>query len=458
MMRRWSGPGGFAHVLRVGLPLVASMGSTTVMQFTDRVFLANHSLDAISAALPAGVAFFMFLSFFFGAVSYVGVFIAQYSGANRPDRVGAALWQGVWFCLASGAVMTGVSLLAGPLFTLGGHPESIRLLEERYFSILCLGGALAILDVCLSSFYSGRGLTRVVMVVNILGALVNIPLDYCLIYGVESLGLPALGIQGAALGTVSAWAFMVVVYAALIFTRDNDKSFAVRRNWRFETDLFTRLMRYGAPGGLEFAVDILAVSFFIFMIGRLGPVELAASNIAFSIHSLAFLPMIGLSTATSVLTGQALGAKNPAMARRATGSALILNLGYTVTAALIFVFYPRPLIALFQTGQAASETFAPILTLCEVLLRYVAVFCLIDSCAMSFFGALKGAGDAKFLLLVMLAASTACMFIPLSAAIVLGAGIHTAWAILLTFSLTLATSFALRYKGGKWEKLRIIEH
>ncbi len=457
MLRRWSGPGGFAHVLRVGLPLVASMGSTTVMQFTDRVFLANFSLDAISAALPAGVAFFMFLSFFFGAVSYVGVFIAQYSGAQRPERVGAALWQGVWFCLLSGAVMAGISFLAAPLFTAGGHPESIRLLEERYFAILCQGGVLAILDVCLSSFYSGRGLTRVVMVVNILGALVNIPLDYCLIYGVEGLGFPALGIQGAALGTVSAWAFMVVLYAVLIFTGKNDRTFAVRRNWRFDRDLFTRLMRYGAPGGLEFAVDILAVSFFVFMIGRLGKVELAASNIAFSIHSLAFLPMIGLSTATSVLTGQALGAKDPAMARRATGSALILTLGYTLTAALIFVVFPKPLIALFQAGQASREAFEPIMALCEILLRYVAVFCLIDACSMSFFGALKGAGDAKFLLLAMLFASTACMFLPLSAAFALGAGIHVAWAILLSFSLTLAVTLGLRYKRGQWEKLRIIE-
>jgi len=454
MMQRWNGPGGYKQVLNIGLPLVASMGSTTVMQFTDRVFLANYSLDAISAALPAGIANFLFQSFFLGAVTYSGVFIAQYVGAVRHDRVGAALWQGVWFSLLSGLVLAGLSFLAGPLFAAGGHPPEVQLLETQYFGILTRGGVLAVLDVCLAGFYTGRGQTRVVMCVNMLGALINIPLDYCLINGV---GFPELGIRGAAMGTVAAWAVMVALYGVLIFTRKNDQAFAVRRNWRPNRDLFGRLMRYGAPGGLEFALDIMAVSFFVFMVGRLGKIELAATNLAFSIHSLAFLPMIGLSVATSALVGQSLGADQPARARRATGSAMRLTLAYTAVCALAFVLLPRELLALFQTSGAAEGEFQPIMDLGVVLLRYVAVFCLIDACSIIIFGALKGAGDARFLLVTMLLASSLCMILPLILVIDLHAGIHAAWGVFIFYILALAIAFALRYKGGKWEALRIIE-
>lgn len=454
MRERWSGPGGYKQVLSIGLPLVASMGSTTVMQFTDRVFLANYSLDAISAVLPAGIAFFLFLSFFFGTVTYSGVFIAQYTGAVRHDRVGAALWQGVWFCLLAGLVLAGLSFLAGPIFAAGGHPPEVQLLETQYFSILALGGVLSVLDVCLAGFYTGRGQTRVVMCVNVLGALINIPLDYCLINGV---GFPELGIRGAAMGTVTAWAIMVVIYVALIFTGKNDQIFAVRRNWKPDRELFGRLMRYGVPGGLEFALDILAVTFFIFMVGRLGKVELAASNMASSIHSLAFLPMIGLSVATSTLVGQALGANQPAHARRATGSAMHLTLVYTSVCALAFLLVPRELLALFQTSGASPEAFEPIMDLGVVLLRFVAAFCLIDACTIIIFGALKGAGDTRFLLAAMFLASTLCLILPVTVAVSLNASVNLVWSIFILYILALAVAFAMRYKGGKWESLRIIE-
>ena len=80
----------YRKVLRVSMPLVISMSSTMIMEFTDRVFLANYSLDAIAAALPAGITAFLFISFFMGTAQYLNVFVAQYSGSGRPRRVGAA--------------------------------------------------------------------------------------------------------------------------------------------------------------------------------------------------------------------------------------------------------------------------------------------------------------------------------------------------------------------------------
>jgi len=79
-MECWAKKNGYKHVLAISLPLVASMGSLTLMQFTGRMFLANYSADAISAALPAGIASFTAVAFFMGVANYVNAFIAQYTG------------------------------------------------------------------------------------------------------------------------------------------------------------------------------------------------------------------------------------------------------------------------------------------------------------------------------------------------------------------------------------------
>ncbi len=122
MLRRWNRPNGYRQVLVIGLPLVVSMGSQTLMLFTDRVFLAGYSLDAIAAALPAGIMSFFCTCFFLGVASYVNVFVAQYTGAGQPEKVAASVWQGLYFSLFSGLFLAAFWLLAEVIFALGGHP------------------------------------------------------------------------------------------------------------------------------------------------------------------------------------------------------------------------------------------------------------------------------------------------------------------------------------------------
>ena len=193
----------YREVLRVSLPLVVSMSSTMIMEFTDRIFLANYSLDAIAAALPAGITSFLFISFFMGTAQYLNVFVAQYTGSGTLHRVGAVLWQGIYFSVLSGVAMAGLYFLAEPLFRLGGHSPEVQALEVVYFRILCLGSGILIIGTSLSCFFSGRGRTRPVMILNMIGTLFNIPLDYALINGIWIF--PEWGIRGAAIATVMSW-------------------------------------------------------------------------------------------------------------------------------------------------------------------------------------------------------------------------------------------------------------
>ncbi len=198
----WRRPSGYREVLHISLPLIISMSSHTVMLFTDRLFLGRYSLDTLAASVPAGLLAFMFMCFFMGVVEFTNTFVAQYVGAHLPRRVGSALWQGIYLALAAGILLAGLSCIGASLFRLAGHAPRIQELETVYFRILMLGAGFGLLQNALSCFYSGRGLTMPIMVINVIGVTLNVPLNYLLING--GWGLPALGMSGSALATVAS--------------------------------------------------------------------------------------------------------------------------------------------------------------------------------------------------------------------------------------------------------------
>ncbi len=456
MLKRWSQPNGYRRVLAISLPLVASMSSITVMQFTDRVFLANYSVTAISAALPAGIASFTVIAFFLGVANYVNAFVAQYIGAGAAERVGAALWQGIYFALFSAAFLASLYFLARPLFDLIGHSPEIRRLEVTYFRILTLGAGLVVLGSALACFYTGRGLTWTVMTIHLTGTAVNIPLDYALINGLGPF--PELGIVGAGLATVIAYAVIVAVLIGIIFTKKNERRFKVWSNRAFDSELFSRLMRYGLPSGVQFFLEIFGFTFFIFMLGRLGDLELAASNIVLSIESLSFVPMIGFAIGTSTLVGQAVGAGRPEDGVEATTSALHLCLGYMGGVALLFVLAPEPLLALFKSRDYTPEQYTEIMSLGVILLRFVAVFTMFDTLNLVYSGAIKGAGDTRFIMWTIAVLSLGVMIAPVWASVeVFGAGLYTAWSLATLYVAALGLAFRWRYRQSKWKKMRVIE-
>jgi multidrug resistance protein, MATE family len=445
------------EVLRVCLPLVISLSATTVMEFTDRVFLANYSIEAISAALPAGITSYLFIAFFGGVGGYAGVFIAQYTGRGNPQKIGVVLWQGIYFTLASGVILWLLAIFATrPIFTLAGHSEGIRQLEEIYFSILCKGSILHVAMATLSTFFTGRGLTRPVMLITFLGVFINIPLDYALIFG--RWGMPQLGIEGAAIATVVAWGINVLFLAGLIFTKKNDGRFNVFSSWRFDREIFVRLMRFGIPGSLQFTMDILAFTLFILLVGRIGTAELAATNIVLSINALAFMPSMGASQGMSVLVGQALGKKNPALAASYVVSGCQLLIAYILVIDLIFIFAPDFVLAPFMASGQGTAPQQLVFGYGKTLLKIVAAYLFFDALYMVFSGALRGAGDTRFMMLAIGLVSPFCLVLPVYIGIeFFRISITTAWLWVLLFITVLFLLSALRYRHGIWKKMLVIE-
>jgi MATE family multidrug resistance protein len=462
LKERWGGVCGCREVLTVGAPLMISMGSTTLMQFTDRVFLGRHDVLELAAAVPGGIVSFLAVAFFMGVATCVGVLVAQYHGACRPERVGAALWAGVWFSLFSGLALGGLAWLGGPLFRLAGHPLSVQGMEAEYFRILTLGGGFIVLSTALSGYFSGLGRTVAVMAVNIIGAAANIPLDYALIFG--RLGAPELGITGAAIATVAGSAISCLLFGLLLLAPEAESRHHVRSAWRLDPEMLTRLMKIGLPAGVQFFLDIMALTGFSLLVGRMGLVALSATNIAFSINGLTYLPVIGLSIAVSILVGRSQGQGRPERARRATGNALFLALVWMVAVGLVFLLAPGPLLDLFQSAAsgtpagAGEPSFAEIRAMGVVLLRYVALYSLADAVSLVFFGALKGAGDTRFVMYAILIASVCVLILPTWYVVDHGiGGIHGPWLALSAYICFLAACFGLRFRNGAWARRRVIE-
>ncbi|MFC1782904.1 MATE family efflux transporter [Planctomycetota bacterium] len=458
IQQRWSGPGGCGQVLKMAFPLILSTGAHTLQMFIDRMFLSWHNYDEMTAAMPAGIMAFTFVSLVMGTVSYVNTFVAQYTGADRPKQVGPAVWQGLFLAAAAAVLMLGLLPAAPKLFHWIDHDPDVLPFEIIYFQILCLGALPVLISSTISGFFTGRGRTWTVLYVNASATVVNIVLDYCFIFG--HFGFPEWGIKGAGIATIIASVFGAMIFMSLFLRASYRQRYATLSGARFDRDLFRRLIRYGLPNGIQFMLDVLAFALFVALIGRIDKLSLTATNMTFQINMLAFMPMIGLGIAVSALVGQALGRNNPPLAQRTVWSAFYMTYAYMLMIAFGYWFLPELFLSPFSAGSDAKD-FAEIAPLAKNLLCFVAVYCLFDTGNIIFSAGLKGAGDTRFVMYMSVVLSWVIMVLPSYLAIKFawgpGNGLYVAWAFVTAYVCILSVAFMLRFLNGKWKSMRVIE-
>ncbi len=453
-INRWEGPGGYREFLVLAFPLIISTGAWSIQHFVDRMFLSWYSPETMAASLPAGMFNFALTSLFIGTASYVSTFVAQYQGAGRRPRIGPSMWQGLYVSFFGALIVACFYPLAPCIFGVFGHEPQTRLFEVQYFQVLCLGTFPAIGNAAVSGFFSGIGKPWPVMWMNSLGTAINLLLDYALIFG--HWGFPEMGIAGAALASVigTAVSFLVLFVMAVA---GYDKEYHTWRGWRPEKELFARLLRFGLPSGVQFFLDMAGFTAFILLLGRLGTTSLAATTITFNINNLAFLPMVGGGIAISVLVGQYLGADRPDLAERSAWSGFRLTLGYMTIVAACYVLIPEVFVAPFA-AKSDTASFAEIYGLSVVLLRFVAIYSIFDAMNIVFASAIKGAGDTRFVMVMLLVVSLTALVVPTWVALVVfESDVMTAWIILTIYISILGLTFLARFLTGKWKSMRVIE-
>ncbi len=448
--------GSFGELFAVALPMVLSASTQSLMHVVDRVFLTWDSKEAVAAALPAGILFWSCLSLPMGTVSYLNAFVAQYEGAKRPDRVSASVWQGIYFALICGLLLMIPAIWSNEIFRLVGHTPEVWPLEATFFRWLCLGGVSAILPAALSCFFSGRGQTVVVLVVNVSSVLVNAALDWGLIFGKGPF--PKLGIAGAAIATNLANVYAVLCYAGLLYW------YSVRGPYRFwshralDRTLMTNLFKFGGPSGLQMFLDVAGFTAFIMMIGWIGPNELAATNIAFNLNALAFTPVIGVGIAVSTLVGQRMGEGRPKLAATSTWKGFVLGGGIMVICGTIYVLFPQVLLIPYAL-HAEDKDFAKTKEIVIVLLRFVALYSFFDAMAIIFGSAVRAAGDTVFSMVMTCACAWGLLVIPTFLTWKLyKPDLMMSWVWCSVYVTVLGFAFLGRFLSGRWMTMSIIEH
>jgi multidrug resistance protein, MATE family len=442
-------------VWRVAAPIIVTMASFTMMQFFDRVFLARYGSVELRAALPAGILAFTLTSFFQTLAGYAGTFVAQYHGAGRKKECGQATAQGIWLGLLTWPLGLALIPVGFWLLSVAGHPADVLVAEKTYMGILMTGCGFWAVTNAVSGFFSGRGDTSTPMRASLVANLANIVLDYAMIFG--HWGFPEWGIAGAAVATVISsllgLAILLVSYSRKRFREE----YEIWKGRRLDWHLMGPLLRFGTPAALQTLQDVGSFAFFVVLLGRLPAADMAASNIAFSINNVAFMPLLGMGMAATILVGQYQGARDSATAERAGFTAMKMAWAYMGVVALTFLLFPRPYFSLFTGDSAGMVAMDDVLGKGRWLLVMMSLWGMLDAISLVFGGALKGAGDTRYVL-IYTALATWLVWISGEAVLILwlGAGLLASWLWMTGFIFLLAGGFWIRFRHGRWKAIEMI--
>ena len=444
----------YIEILKLVWPLALGMINNAVLQFTDRMFLAHDSVEALEAVLPASALAWIFMSFFQSVVGYSNVFVARYYGAGETDKCRTCYHAAMCIAVVSGLLMLPLWPFGDWLLTLFSPSEAVGTLQRQYYDVVILGGFAIYGQMAAASYFTGQGRTRLVFWVNLIGNLINVGLDPVLIFGY--CGFPQMGIAGAAYATVFA---MVVQMVILVWAvrRDHAKDVPSSNSniQTFDHSIIFSILRFGIPAGAYTVLNMLSFTIFVFFTGRIGSIELAVSNACFTVNYLLIAPMEGFSLGAATLVGQALGRKDVPEAFRAGNRTMTLGVVFVaVLSAVVIVFY-RPILSVFASRVGAGDV-SQFYALGFTLFILMAAWQVFDAADIVILGALKGAGDTRFVMGMMFVVSF-LVWIPLVWIVsVFRNTMALLWGTIVVDVVILCAGSMVRWYGGFWKRIKMI--
>jgi MATE family multidrug resistance protein len=381
------------------------------MQFVDKLMVGQVGPLELAAQGNGGIWAFTPLAFAMGAIIVVNTWVSQNIGAKRPEAVARYLWGALYITIAIWLVVLLPWALILPWFFTSvvhaGHEveqlDRLVELESQYGQILLVGGIFQIAGRGVHQFFFGIMRPKVITVSVIIGNIVNVVLNYILIFGEEGLvaldlpgvpGVTALGIHGAAIGTV-AGVFVEFLIPFLIFLGPRcNRMYGSRGSWRPDWKSIKDLLRLGWPGSLVSGNEIVCWSIFMtVLVGLFGGNSMTAGWIVLGYMHLSFMPAVAISFACNTLMGNAIGAGQPdrgvVQVRWGVGLALV----FMTLCAASFVLFRESMVSVFIGGDVTPEQVSEILEIGMKLMIVAALFQTIDALGIGYGGALRGAGD-----------------------------------------------------------------
>ena len=440
------------EVFRIALPLMVSTGTFSLVLFADRTLLLRYDGSAMSASMAAGNLFWALVCLPVGIASMTGAIVSQYVGAKEEDQVGRFLWQSVWLALLSCPFFGLVIWFAPGLFRLTGQPESLIPLESTYMRALMFGGVGIVLETGWGGFFSGTERTRVIMWISLASGVLNLVLDWLLIFGLGPI--PELGIVGAGIASSVAFYFKAACYGVLLVSPRFEKQYHILSGRSFDAALLGKLLYFGLPAGLMFLTESGGFATIILRIGRLGEIPLQATTMAVNFNMVAFIPLVGVSIAASVLVGRHLLESGPQRATKSVLAALIIAWAYSAIWAVAYLAIPDAMLSLYEMS-AGDATSQESIQIARNLLGFVALYVVLDATQLIMAGALRGAGDTWFVLIAGLVISVVQVSVGIAFEPAENA-LHWWWWMVTIWVWWLAAAMIARFLQGRWKRMRMV--
>jgi len=395
--RSWSGE--FRALFKLAWPLILAQVGQNALVTTDVIVLGQLGAKYVAAAALANAIFMCVQLLGVGILGAVAPMVAQSLGARDLRSVRRTVRQGLWLAVILFALLLPIAWNVGAILRwLGQDPELIALVDIfiRYAMWMLLPSYLFI---ALRSFLSAHGATGAILVITLGGVVVNIAANYALVFG--HWGFPRLEIAGSGMATTLVNFVMLALTIVYVQTHRRFRRYHMFHNLlKPDWPRLGQLVVIGGPIGLMLIAEIGLFTSASLLQGWLGEAELAAHSVALTVASLAFMVPLGISQATTVRVGIALGERNREGIRKAGWMALFVTLAFMTLTATIFFSVPHVVVGFFLNSGVA-ENQAP-LALAASFLVIAGLFQLFDGTQVTMAAALRGLSDTNMPLLIAL--------------------------------------------------------
>lgn len=385
------------EIIALALPVALSNLGIMAMQLVDVWVVGRLNAAAIGAVGLASSIFVFVMIVGQGLMSSLDFYVARAVGRKNTDEAYRYTWQAVWLVISFGIPATffllGMSKLI-PWF--GVHPDVVPG-AQSFLAILSLSLIPVLFAISFRSYLQAFGIARPSVVIYVVGNILNLLLDFGLVFG--RFGFPRLEVAGAAWATCLVRLFMMFAFALVALKTDLSKTEDRRTlgqwlrtegesNFRPNLTLMRELLSLGLPAAGQMALEVGAFTMATALAARFAPELLAAHEIVLTLASVTFMVPLGISMAGSVLVGQAVGAEDFVLARQRGWQVLRLGIGYMAFSCVCLLLFPHALLGFFTRDVAVVDAALGILF-------FAAAFQLFDGAQVTATGVLRGLGDSR---------------------------------------------------------------
>lgn len=379
-------------LLILALPLIGSHVAQVILHVTNTVMLGWYGVEELAAGVLGASTFFILFLLGAGFAAAVMPLAAEGLGRGDETHVRRATRMGMWLSLGFGVLIYPAFWFSYDILIALGQDPAVAALSQQFMRITGLGLIPALLVMVMKSFLAAQGRAQIVLVVTVLAAVLNAGLNWLLIFG--HWGLPEMGIQGAAMSSVTVQIFSMLAIGLWVHFHPQIRRFALfQRFWRPDFAALKQVFSLGWPIGLTSLMEGGLFHAAALMMGWVGTVELAAHGIALEITALTFMIHVGLANAATVRVGLAQGGHDPQGLRDGAWTALAVSQGIGLVIIATFLLFPEQLIGLFLDDE--NPRAARIIAYGGALLLMAALFQVADAAQAVALGLLRGLQDTR---------------------------------------------------------------